>query len=149
MANKTINNKQLQRTTKNSPAEDEPQQKLWGTTVTKTSSTRKNFDRTRRKTLRYSNCKPSQPKLGQNQEKRYATRSPRHANKASSTTQTQRTHMTCACTKATYRWTGICPPSSRTMVNTTNANIVTQQRYRRPTRHQRTPTTLETIGPSR
>ena len=86
-----------------------------------------------------------------NQEKRSATGTPRHANKASSTTQTQRRHMACVYTKATYRWTVICPPPpcSRTMVNATNANIVTQTRYRRPTRHQRTPKTLETIAPSR
>ena len=73
---------------------------------------------------------------------------PRHANKALSATQTQRTHMACACTNATYRWTGICPPCSRTMVNATNANMVSQQRYRRPTRHQRMTKTLETIAPS-
>ena len=46
-----------------------------------------------------------------NQEKRYATGTPRHANKASSTTQTQRRHVASACAKATYRWTGICPPA--------------------------------------
>ena len=44
-----------------------------------------------------------------NQEKPYATRTPRHANKASSTTQTKRRRMACACATATYRWTGICP----------------------------------------
>ena len=49
-----------------------------------------------RETLRYKNATP-----------RHAT--PRHANKASSTTQTQRRHMACVCTKATYRWTGFCP----------------------------------------
>ena len=41
-----------------------------------------------------------------NQEKRCATRTPRHANKASSTTQTQRRYIACACAKATYLWTG-------------------------------------------
>ena len=80
-------------------------------------------------------------------QERHST--PRHANKASSTTQTQRRHVACACTKATYRWTGICPSCSRTMVNATNANIVMQQRYRRLTRHQRMPKTPETIAPSR
>ena len=40
------------------------------------------------------------------------------------------------------------PPCSRTMVNATNANIVTQQRYKRPTRPQRTPKTLATIAPN-
>ena len=40
---------------------------------------------------------------------RYATTMPRHANKDSSTMQTQRRHMACACAEATYRWTGICP----------------------------------------
>ena len=44
-----------------------------------------------------------------NQKKRYATKMPRHANKASSTMHTQRRHMACACAEATYRWTGICP----------------------------------------
>ena len=44
------------------------------------------------------------------QDKRYVTRTRRHANKASSTTQTQRRQMACAYTKATYRWTGICAP---------------------------------------
>ena len=43
------------------------------------------------------------------QEKRYATGTPRHAKKASSTTQTQRRHVASACAKATYRWTGNCP----------------------------------------
>ena len=85
---------------------------------------------------------------GGDQQKRYTTRTPRHANKASSTTQTQRRRMASACTKATYRWTGICPSCSRTMVNATNANMIMQQRYRRPTRHQRMPKTLETIAPS-
>ena len=40
---------------------------------------------------------------------RYWNATPRHANKASSTTQTQRRHVASACAKATYRWTGICP----------------------------------------
>ena len=52
----------------------------------------------------------SRKRREENQEKRYATRTPRHANKAPSTTQTQPRHMTCARAKATYRWTGICPP---------------------------------------
>ena len=94
----------------------------------------------------------SRKRREENQEKRYATRTPRHANKAPSTTQTQPRHMTCARAKATYRWTGICPPPpscSRTIINATNANIFTQQRYRRPTRHQRTPKILETIAFSR
>ena len=33
-------------------------------------------------------------------------------------------------------------------LNATNANIVTQQRYRRPTRYQRMPKTPETKAPS-
>ena len=72
---------------------------LWGTTVTKTTSTGKNFCTEPRDNatlryatmLRYTNRKPSQPKLGQNQEKRYAARTLRHATqhyKASSTMQT-------------------------------------------------------------
>ena len=76
-------------------------------------------------------------------------RTPRHANKGSSAMQTRRRHMACAYAKATYRWTGVCPPCSRTMVNATNANIVTQQRYRRLTRHQGRPKTPEAIAPSR
>ena len=36
-------------------------------------------------------------------------KTPRHANKASSTTQTQHRHMAFACANMTYRWTGICP----------------------------------------
>ena len=38
---------------------------------------------------------------------RHAT--PCYANKALSTMQTKCRHMACACAKATYRWTGICP----------------------------------------
>ena len=50
----------LQMKTKNSPAEDEPQQELWGTTVTKTTSTWKAF--------------------AQNQQERYDTRTECQAN---------------------------------------------------------------------
>jgi len=64
---------------KNSPAEDEPQHELRGTTVTKTTSTGKTFAHNQEKRLRYSNRKPSQPKFGQNKKKRYATRTQRHA----------------------------------------------------------------------
>ena len=62
-------------------------QKLSSRGRTTTGTTRNNgienhFDQKKlwqnqEKTLRYSNWKPSQPKLGQNQEKRYATRTPR------------------------------------------------------------------------
>ena len=90
------NGRGITKENKNSPAEDEPQQYLRGTTVTKTTSTGKTFAHNQEKTLRYSNRKPSQPKFGQNKKKRYTTRTPRHANKASSTTQTQRRHMACA-----------------------------------------------------
>ena len=38
------------------------------------------------------------------------------------------------------------PPCSRAMVNTTNANKVMRRRYRQPTRHQRTPETLDTYS---
>ena len=94
---------------KNSPAEDEPRRELRGTTVTKTTSNGKTFAHNQEKTLRYSNRKPSQPKFGQNKKKHYITRTPRHANKDSSTTQTQRRHIACACAEAAYRWTGTCP----------------------------------------
>ncbi|CAH3025453.1 unnamed protein product [Porites evermanni] len=90
------NGRGITKENKTSPAEDEPRQYLRGTTVTKTTSTGKTFAHNQEKTLRYSNRKPSQPKFGQNKKKRYTTRTPRHANKASSTTQTQRRHMACA-----------------------------------------------------
>ena len=86
---------------KNSPAEDEPRRELRGTTVTKTTSNGKTFAHNQEKTLRYSNRKPSQTKFGKT--KRNATLLERHANKALSTTQTQRRHMACACAEAAYR----------------------------------------------
>ena len=39
----------------------------------------------------------------------YQNATPCLANKAQSTLQTKRRHMACACAKATYHWTGICP----------------------------------------
>ena len=101
------NGRGITKENKNSPAEDEPQRELRGTTVTKTTSTGKTFAHNQEKTLRYSNRKPSQPKFGKT--KRNATLLERHANKALSTTQTQRRHMACACAEAAYRWTGTCP----------------------------------------
>ena len=63
-----------------------------------------------------------------NQEKKYATRTPRHANKA-------RRHMACACAEATYRWTGICPMLTNNDESCKRKHV-TQQHYRRPTCHQ-------------
>ena len=76
-----------------------------------------------------------------NQEKR-------HANKASSTTQTQRRHVSSACAKVTYRWTGIYPMLSNNgkLYKCKHSHA---QRYSPPTRYQRMPKTPETIAPSR
>ena len=68
----------LQRTTRNSPAEDEPQQKLPGTMVLKTTSTRKNFDRTKRK--RYATQIENQANQSQGRTKRNSMLLEHHAN---------------------------------------------------------------------
>ena len=84
---------------------------------------------------------PCQPKFGQKHEKCCATRKECHVNKALSKTQTQCRHLPWPA-HVQKRHTELdrnLPPCSRTMVNATNANIVMGQRYRRLTRHQRTP----------
>ena len=84
-----------------------------------------------------------------NQEKRYATRTSRHATLTKLLVQRRQNVGT---------WLAYAPQQHTTekefspmlsMVNATNADIVMQQRYKRPTRHQRTPKTLATIAPSR
>ena len=90
-------------------------------------------------------------KIRQNQEKPYATRTPRHSTLTKLRVQRKHSVGTWPAHAPKRHTAGqeSAPPCSRTMINATNANIVTQQRYRRPTRHQRTPKTLETIAPSR
>ena len=76
-----------------------------------------------------------------NQEKHYATRTEHHANKASSRTQTQCRHLPWNVLAQKRQTAGqeYGPPCSQTMVNAININIVTGQRYRQPTSHQRMP----------